>query len=67
MLNMILRWWFKQKIAYLERLADANVLTDADIGRAGQHPEYWRGHAAGIDTALKLLDLKDLGIERFYE
>ncbi len=66
---MILRWYFKRKIAYLERLADANVLTDADIGRAGKHPEYWLGHAAGIDTALKLLGLKDLDIasKRFYK
>ena len=62
---MILRWWLKRKIEYLERISNSNVLADADIGRAGKHPEYWYGHAAGIDTALKLLDLKDLDIERF--
>jgi hypothetical protein len=65
MLNMILRWWLKRKIEYLQRISDTNVLTDADIGRAGKHPEYWLGHAAGIDTALKLLDLKDLDIEAY--
>ena len=60
MINSILKWWYKNKIAYLERMINGHLIDDADICRDGKSADWWQGKAVGIETALQLLELKDL-------
>ncbi len=60
MINKLIRWWLKNKIEHLQRMADSHWISDAGTCRDGNCTEYWIGKSQGIDAALKLLELRPL-------
>jgi hypothetical protein len=59
MTKWLLRWWFRRKIEYIERMRIHHLLDDADVRRDGKSEDYWCGKADGLEVALVLLGLKD--------
>lgn len=65
--NRLLRWWLRRKVRYLQRLRATYEFDYAEVCRLGRPAAYWEGAADGIDAALKLLELADLGKDQSHE